>query len=104
MAATPSEAIQAVMGAGFQWEADNTDELRRHLVATATSRDRIIRMGEDPKRVHLVGSPAIDGLDAIGPLDDAAYDALGRPEILFLLHPTGADEETEHDRGRRRVG
>lgn len=69
-----------------------------HLPATAVSRDRVIAMGEDPSRTHLVGSPAIDGLDAMPPLDDASYAALGAPEIILLLHPTG--DTPEHERAR----
>lgn len=66
-----------------------------HFPATARSAERIIAMGEEPWRTHLVGSPAIDDLADIPPLRDEAYDALGRPEIVFLLHPTGRDEQTE---------
>jgi UDP-hydrolysing UDP-N-acetyl-D-glucosamine 2-epimerase len=66
-----------------------------HLPATARSAERIIAMGEDPMRTHLVGSPAIDDLASIAPLDDEAYAGLGRPEILFLLHPEGSDDRTE---------
>lgn len=66
-----------------------------HCVATEASAERLRRMGEDDARIHVVGSPAIDGLEAIGPLDDATFAALGRPEILVLLHPTGRDDETE---------
>ncbi len=67
-----------------------------HLPATKTSAERITKMGEDPQRVHIVGSPAIDGLDEIPPLADADYETLGSPEIVFLLHPTGRDDVEEH--------
>lgn len=60
-----------------------------HLPATTKSAERIKKMGEDPKRIHIVGSPAIDGLDEMPPLSDDAFEALGRPEILFMLHPGG---------------
>src|SRR5690606_41057672 len=33
-----------------------------HLVATVASEDRLIRMGEDPWRGHVVGAPGLDGL------------------------------------------
>lgn len=68
-----------------------------HLPATEQSAQRIIRMGEDPDRVHVVGSPAIDGLSEIAPLDDQEFEALGRPDIVFLLHPIGRDDEAEYD-------
>jgi UDP-N-acetylglucosamine 2-epimerase len=58
-------------------------------------------MGEDPKRIHLVGSPAVDGLDAIPSLPDEAFDALGRPEIVFMLHPAGLPRARERARARQ---
>ncbi|MHC4350610.1 MAG: UDP-N-acetylglucosamine 2-epimerase [Planctomycetota bacterium] len=75
-----------------------------HLPATETSAGRIRDMGEDPARIHVVGSPAIDGLDEVPPLDDAAYEALGRPEIVFLLHPSGDGPEREQARAEGLLG
>jgi len=66
-----------------------------HLVATAGSVERILCFGEDPLRVHLVGSPAVDGILDIPPMSDADYRALGSPEILFLLHGQGRPEAEE---------
>lgn len=66
-----------------------------HAVATESSAERLRRMGEDAHRIEVVGSPAIDGLAAIAPLDDARYAELGRPEIVVLLHPTGRDAAVE---------
>lgn len=66
-----------------------------HFPATPTSRDRIIRMGEDPARVHCVGSPAMDELAKIAPLNDEAFVQFGAPTIIFLLHPTGQPDEIE---------
>ncbi len=67
-----------------------------HLPATAQSADRIERMGEDASRIHVVGSPAIDGLTGTAPLDDTTWRELGRPEIVILFHPTGRADEDEH--------
>ncbi|MCA9285795.1 MAG: UDP-N-acetylglucosamine 2-epimerase (hydrolyzing) [Phycisphaerales bacterium] len=67
-----------------------------HFPASARSAERILCFGEDPLRVHLVGSPAVDGIADIPPLDDKAYDALGRPEIVMLLHGQG---RTAHEEG-----
>jgi len=69
-----------------------------HLPATDESARRIIRMGEDPARVHVVGSPAIDGLDDIQPMVDDDYQAFGSPEVVFLLHPVGNDARIERER------
>jgi len=68
-----------------------------HLPATAQSADRIHRMGEPDNHIHTVGSPAIDDLAAIQPLDDTRLSALGNPDTILLMHPTGrTDEEEEH--------
>jgi UDP-hydrolysing UDP-N-acetyl-D-glucosamine 2-epimerase len=72
-----------------------------HLAATERSARRIRQMGEDPCRIHVVGSPAVDGLDGIPPMSDEAYDALGRPEIVFLLHPSGQSASQERANAER---
>tara|TARA_R110002072_G_scaffold42064_5_gene117588 strand:- start:28403 stop:29536 length:1134 start_codon:yes stop_codon:yes gene_type:complete len=66
-----------------------------HFPATQTSADRIIQMGEDPSRVHVVGSSAADGLDEIPSMGDAAYSELGSPEVVMLMHPIGREDEQE---------
>jgi len=66
-----------------------------HFPATPTSADRLLRMGEDPRTVHCVGSPALDALAEVEPLDDEAYTALGRPRIVLLLHPVGRTAQEE---------
>ena len=72
-----------------------------HLPATETSAHRLIAMGEDPQRVHVVGSPAIDEVAATPPLSDSEFHELGEPQIVFLLHPTGEDEAVEYERAAR---
>ncbi len=66
-----------------------------HMAATPQSAERVVRMGEDPAHVHVVGSPAIDDLTSFPALTDAAFRALGEPEAVFLMHPIGRDDETE---------
>ncbi len=70
-----------------------------HLPATTESAGRIVRMGEPPHRVVVVGSPAIDGLDAIESVSDAVlsgYTGGGElPDAVVLMHPAGRDAETE---------
>lgn len=66
-----------------------------HAAATESSAERLRRMGEDAHRIEVAGSPAIDGLAAMPPMDDARHAELGRPEIVVLLHPTGRDDATE---------
>lgn len=66
-----------------------------HFPATEQSRARILRMGEPPERVFNVGSPAIDGLDAIPALSEESFQKLGAPGTVFLLHPSGRNAEAE---------
>jgi UDP-hydrolysing UDP-N-acetyl-D-glucosamine 2-epimerase len=66
-----------------------------HLAATPQSAERIRRMGERPEHVHVVGSPAIDGLAAMHPLPDALYRDFGEPDTLFLMHPIGRSDAEE---------
>lgn len=66
-----------------------------HLAATATSAQRIVRMGERPESVHIVGSPAVDGLARVEPLSDERADELGDPDTVLLLHPIGRPSEHE---------
>ena len=69
-----------------------------HFPASAGSAERIVRLGEDPARIHLVGSPAVDGLASIAPASDDAHASLGAPDFVFLMHPVGradGDEERE---------
>lgn len=76
-----------------------------HFPATKKSAERIIRMGEDPAAVHIVGAP---GLDAIlkGQYTPAAaigkrYNLdLSRPVILVVQHPVTeeADEAPQQIR------
>ncbi len=71
-----------------------------HLAASGQSAERIKKMGERPEHVRVIGSPAIDGLHLVEPLDDAAYEELGSPEAVVLQHPIGrTDEAEEHAAG-----
>jgi len=67
-----------------------------HFAASAQSAERILRLGEHPATVHLVGSPSLDGLKDMAPMGDPRYRELGEPEIIFLMHPTGRSDEAEH--------
>jgi UDP-hydrolysing UDP-N-acetyl-D-glucosamine 2-epimerase len=66
-----------------------------HFPATEQSAARLLRLGEDPRQVHVVGSPAIDGLETIAPMSDADFAALGSPDTLLSLHPIGRSDEVE---------
>ena len=70
-----------------------------HFAATATSRRRLVRMGEDRQRVFNVGSPAVAGLKQIDPAEDAAVAAVGldpaAPYVILLQHPAGGTPRQE---------
>jgi len=59
-----------------------------HFPATAASRRRLIRMGEDPAHIFNHGSPAIDALRDVEPDPDA-------PGLIVLQHPIGAPAAQE---------
>ncbi len=63
-----------------------------HLVATEESRERLIRMGELPSRVHVTGAPGLDGLvESAGLYLDDCKKALSLPQpqafLLVVFHP-----------------
>ncbi len=66
-----------------------------HFPATETSAERIERMGEPRSRVHVVGSPAIDGLAGTPAMGDDRARELGDPQIVMLMHPIGRPDEQE---------
>lgn len=72
-----------------------------HFPASNTSAKRIVKMGEDPAQVYVVGSPALDGLDAINPLGDGAFAELGSPDVVVLMHPIGREDKEEADAMRK---
>ncbi len=72
-----------------------------HLPASEQSAQRIADLGENPQRIHTIGSPAVDDLDEAPPLSDEKMNELGWPEIVFLLHPTGENFDFERDLAQR---
>jgi len=66
-----------------------------HFPATETSALRILRMGEPRSHVHVVGSPAIDGLAGIEAMGDDRAQELGDPQVVLLIHPIGRPDEQE---------
>ena len=62
-----------------------------HFPATAQSRRRLLRLGEDPAAVWNVGSPAVDGLSGVRPAADA-------PRLIVMMHPVGDNDQTERGR------
>ena len=84
-----------------------------HFPANALAAERIIRMGEDPATVHVVGCPRVDLVAEIvrtnGHLDSAewldregagAHITLDEPFLLVSQHPV----TTEYGQGERQIG
>lgn len=63
-----------------------------HFVTNSVSGARVRQMGEDPSRVHVVGSPGLDHLhrlpllDRVG-LEEALQAPLGRRNVIVTFHP-----------------
>jgi UDP-hydrolysing UDP-N-acetyl-D-glucosamine 2-epimerase len=76
-----------------------------HLAATRDSARRIVRLGEERWRVHVVGAPGIEGIveEAASRrnLKLAGIDLPRRRFVLLVLHPT--DEDIGRERARARL-
>lgn len=71
-----------------------------HLTTTAEAAARVARLGEEPWRIHVVGSPGLDQLRRLellgrSELETALGTALGRRNLLVTWHPV----TLEADRG-----
>lgn len=70
-----------------------------HFTATVEAKDRLIRMGEAEKNVHVVGAPGLDGLSALACvgrealLADIALEPR-RPVALMVYHPVLQEVES----------
>lgn len=62
-----------------------------HLAATELSAERIRRMGEEERRISVVGSPSIDGINELKKISDAELKDMGidpsRPYLMLVQHP-----------------
>lgn len=82
-----------------------------HLVCTERARDRVVRMGEDPARVHVTGCPSVDLAHEVGAAPALDFDPIARyggvgsdldlsaGYLIVMQHPV----TTEHDAARRQV-
>jgi UDP-hydrolysing UDP-N-acetyl-D-glucosamine 2-epimerase len=74
-----------------------------HFVSTEGHRDRVIQLGEDPKRVFVSGAPALDNLNGFSPLPRAELERrfgldLSTPPLLVTFHPVTLElDRTEND-------
>lgn len=60
-----------------------------HCAATKQSAQRIMAMGERKELVFVTGSPAIDEIAQIKPMEDYEARSFGDPYVLLLMHPSG---------------
>ena len=70
-----------------------------HFPSTQENAQRIIRMGEEPERVHVVGAPGLDYLRLTEPLsrDDIENDLdidFSKPVLLMTQHPVTTEVES----------
>ena len=77
-----------------------------HFPATQTSADRILAMGEEPWRVHVAGSPALDTIKQMTPLSKADLAERyqldpSKPWILFTQHPITTQSELAGEQARQ---
>ncbi|MBI1335812.1 MAG: UDP-N-acetylglucosamine 2-epimerase (hydrolyzing) [Phycisphaera sp.] len=59
-----------------------------HFPGCASSKRRLVRMGEDPRFIYSLGSPAVDGMTKIQPDPDA-------PDLVIVQHPIGGNDRDE---------
>lgn len=76
-----------------------------HLVTNELSARRVLQLGEDPRHVHIVGSPGLDHLRRAtlmnrAELEQALQAPLGRRNLLVTFHPVTLDA----DHGLEQVG
>jgi len=70
-----------------------------HMVTTNRSRDRVIALGEETWRVHVVGAPGLDRLQSTPDMPaeklwkNVGFDPDGQPCIVVIQHPTFPDIE-----------
>jgi len=70
-----------------------------HFCATKVAGERIVRMGEDRRAVHVVGAPALDGVAAfLAGMAPAPDCHRGASNSICLLHPSSADDAMERRR------
>lgn len=92
------KSTQGVMDEAIRHSLTKLSHL--HFTHTAKHRERIIKMGEDPRRVFAFGSPLVDGIKTLQPLSRSEIQAaLGAAleERFFVVayHPVTLEQRTE---------
>jgi len=73
-----------------------------HFVAAADYKQRVIQLGEQPDRVHLVGGMGIDGIKRLPLMDRATLEAsmdfkFGAKNLIVTFHPVTLETATAAD-------
>ncbi|MFC2036470.1 UDP-N-acetylglucosamine 2-epimerase [Chloroflexota bacterium] len=76
-----------------------------HFPSTEENAERIVRMGEDPTRVHVVGAPGLDYLRLAEPMDQRSIELdlgldLSKPVLLMTQHPVTTEMESASEQMR----
>lgn len=101
LAAVTTGRIVAHVHGGDVATGDYDDSLRQaitklahvHLAATKSAAARIVRLGEEKRRVHVVGAPGLDDLRAA--IGAKRTRASKRDEALVVHHPIGRSAAVE---------
>lgn len=70
-----------------------------HFVSTEEYRRRVIQLGEQPERTHMVGAPGVDSIKRLKLLDRAQLEEsldfkLGPRSLLITFHPVTLEKAT----------
>ena len=77
-----------------------------HFATTAASGARLVRAGEEPWRVHVVGAPGLDRLRQVPPMPDGelarrlGFDALPPRFVVVIQHPFISEIDAAADQMR----
>ena len=79
-----------------------------HFPATEDARDRLIRLGEDPEKIFVVGCPSIDVLVNTPdyPKEDLEKEFgvdFSKPFVLMIQHPVTTEMESSQDQIRQTI-
>ncbi|OFX23728.1 MAG: UDP-N-acetyl-D-glucosamine 2-epimerase, UDP-hydrolysing [Bacteroidetes bacterium GWA2_31_9b] len=79
-----------------------------HLPATELSKDRLIRMGEKPSSIHVVGCPSIDTLIQTPYIDPKELEKefgidFSKPIVLMIQHPVTTEATSSFDQIKETV-
>lgn len=104
-AALPRRVPIAHLGGGDTTEGAIDEAIRHaitkmahlHFVTNEAAARRVRQLGEDPKRIHLVGNPALDQIATLELMDRAAFEEavglkLREKNLLVTYHPVTLDD------------